>query len=257
MLPLTSITTFQERRIMPSNTRKTGPKVDLAESVFGMLTVVSLDANREAKKNGCYYWICRCECGREKSVRGDILKSGTTYSCGCATHRVEWNPIDNGDGTLGIPLTKGYVALIDSIDLDVISDRCWAAQETKTNTYAVGCKNGKTIRMHDVIMRPAAGQQVDHKDGCGIRNVRSNLRCCTVSQNSCNKGPVAGKEGKYKGVFVIRKGDKIRWAASIRIEGKTTYLGYFFCQEAAARAYDAAAIQCHGEFARLNFPATA
>lgn len=49
-------------------------------SVFGSLTVVSEDSLRI---RGRKTFICRCECGTEKSITGNALKSGNTISCGC------------------------------------------------------------------------------------------------------------------------------------------------------------------------------
>lgn len=31
-------------------------------------------------------WVCKCECGKEKCVRGDILTAGKSKSCGCNTN---------------------------------------------------------------------------------------------------------------------------------------------------------------------------
>ena len=46
---------------------------------FGRLTVIKCDG----KRNNSIYWICRCECGKFKSIRGANLKNGHTKSCGC------------------------------------------------------------------------------------------------------------------------------------------------------------------------------
>jgi len=50
---------------------------------FGKLTVVSF---RSVDNNGHAYWLCRCDCGRFKVVRGAHLKDKHVRSCGC------WNP---------------------------------------------------------------------------------------------------------------------------------------------------------------------
>ena len=39
-------------------------------------------------KNKKTYWKCRCDCGKEKEIRSDGLKSGSTKSCGCYKNSV-------------------------------------------------------------------------------------------------------------------------------------------------------------------------
>lgn len=55
-------------------------KIDLTGQKFGRLTVVADDGTRD---NGAVSWLCRCECGKSTPVRGALLKSGNTRSCGC------------------------------------------------------------------------------------------------------------------------------------------------------------------------------
>jgi len=63
---------------------------DLTGMTFGRWTVISKDLIKTTKstktKNGRTYWICECDCNGEKStksVRSDMLISGTSKSCGC------------------------------------------------------------------------------------------------------------------------------------------------------------------------------
>lgn len=46
---------------------------------FGRLTVISF-YKKEGKKK---FYVCKCECGKEKIVNYDYLVCGTTKSCGC------------------------------------------------------------------------------------------------------------------------------------------------------------------------------
>ena len=55
------------------------PMIDLTGQRFGRLTVIRRDESRKKAA----YWLCRCDCGKEKVVQGCHLRSGATVSCGC------------------------------------------------------------------------------------------------------------------------------------------------------------------------------
>lgn len=58
--------------------------IDLTGRRFGRWTVIKF-----AKKSACasnkniLWWLCHCECGTDKIVRGHSLRTGTSKSCGC------------------------------------------------------------------------------------------------------------------------------------------------------------------------------
>ena len=52
---------------------------DLTGQRFSSLVVIRHDRHT----NHGEYWLCRCDCGKEKSIRGDSLTCGATISCGC------------------------------------------------------------------------------------------------------------------------------------------------------------------------------
>lgn len=56
---------------------------DITDKRFGSLTVLNLDYKKKSKWGSRTYWLCKCDCGNEKSVRKDHLTSGGTKSCGC------------------------------------------------------------------------------------------------------------------------------------------------------------------------------
>ena len=55
-------------------------KIEIGQS-FEHLTV--LKESRDRGKSGVKKWICRCDCKKIVTVRGDNLKNGNTKSCGC------------------------------------------------------------------------------------------------------------------------------------------------------------------------------
>lgn len=56
---------------------------DLAGQRFGQLVVLQLDRLEGEARHRRVYWNCRCDCGREKVVRGDGMTGGVVVSCGC------------------------------------------------------------------------------------------------------------------------------------------------------------------------------
>jgi len=55
---------------------------DLTDSVHGPFTVTGID--EEKTKPGRIFWLCKCLCGRERSIRSDHFKRCEVYSqCTC------------------------------------------------------------------------------------------------------------------------------------------------------------------------------
>lgn len=157
-----------------------------------------------------------------------------------------------------IRLTSGNVAIVDAEDYDWLSRWAWHRQ---TGPYAGRHRHKadgpgpSTILMHRVILgrhKDLVGLQVDHRNNYGLDNRKANLRAATRSLNGANRRPSrCATTSRYRGVNV-RLGRRPR--AHIYINHQQVYLGSFPTEEEAARAYDAAALEAFGEFARVNFP---
>ena len=154
-----------------------------------------------------------------------------------------------------IPLTRGYFAIIDPEDFELVGFHNWQSLVEPHATYATRPKpyvNGKyagALRMHRVIMGvDDPNILVDHIDGNGLNNRRKNLRIVSNAENTFNRKRRIGGTSKYKGV--VRRDD--RWVAAIYPDGKNIHLGTFMTEEAAAQAYNEAAKKYHGQFAHLN-----
>jgi hypothetical protein len=155
-----------------------------------------------------------------------------------------------------IPLTKGFFALVDDEDYESLMKFKWYAREVHRSVYAErGCKvtNGKreapgTLKMHRIIMNCPDGMQVDHINHNSLDNRKVNLRLCTPRQNQFNKRPIIKYGRRYMGV----DNNGFSWVARIVVNYKKIYLGSHETEEAAAIAYNNAAIKHFGEFANLN-----
>lgn len=66
------------REIAPLKTFK-----DLTNKRFGKLIVIKRVPIPENGHKNNSYWLCKCDCGKEKVVKGVSLKNSNTKSCGC------------------------------------------------------------------------------------------------------------------------------------------------------------------------------
>lgn len=91
---------------------------------------------------------------------------------------------------------------------------------------------------------------IDHKNGDPSDNRISNLRLATRIENMRNCGITSRNKSGVKGVHWAKEIKK--WTASIKVDGKNTYLGYFDKIEEARAAREAAEIKYFGEFRRAS-----
>lgn len=148
-----------------------------------------------------------------------------------------------------IQLTQGKRAKIDDRDLERVALFRWHATYADGRWYACSRRRGKKLYMHRLILGLLVTEDIDHRDGDGLNNQRRNLRKATTQQNQANRGPTA-HSSVYKGVFRSHTG---KWRAQIYFNYRSTHIGYFKTEMAAARAYDKKAVELFGKFARTNF----
>lgn len=158
-----------------------------------------------------------------------------------------------------IPLPNGQFALVDDEDYDMLMKFKWSVTKPghRRTVYArtnVKGADGKyfTESMHRMVLglKKYDGKVVDHINGNGLDNRKSNLRVCEVRNNAANVKTPRNNTSGYKGVH-FRK-DRSVWIAEIRVNWKLHTVAYTRCKHFAARKYNEKALEYFGEFAWLN-----
>ena len=159
---------------------------------------------------------------------------------------------------------REFEVLIDDEDEELYNQHKWYAYPRYDKAYIgstfwnknsnVYWKDRKmlNVRLHRFIMGVTDPKiLVDHINGNPLDNRKSNLRICDSTGNARNSRKLKKKTSIYKGVY--RSKLRKAWACTIRINGKNKVIDFFQNEIEAAKAYDEAAKEHYGEFAKTNF----
>lgn len=147
-----------------------------------------------------------------------------------------------------IKLTHGAYAFIDDEDFNKLSKNRWHLTVGGYVRSAQTGNNSKKILMHREIMGAKKGQFIDHINGNPLDNRKENLRFCTHAENRLNnKMPITNSTG-FKGIYFQDN----KWTVRIKVRHKQIYLGRYSSKLDAAKAYQLAAHNLLGAFARGN-----
>lgn len=153
---------------------------------------------------------------------------------------------------LGKNGSRGF-AVVDDQDADLVLQYKWVFKQLGSRgqySYAQMSPKPKTL-MHRLIMGTNPDMDIDHANSNGLDNRRQNLRWATRGQNCANSRKRHNTSSEFKGVTWDKNAHK--WAVMIRVDGRLRWLGRFVSQREGARAYDTAAREAFGEFAKCNF----
>jgi hypothetical protein len=158
-----------------------------------------------------------------------------------------------------IPLTKGKEALADDQDYEYLMQWKWYPARSGSHNKLYARRNlpradqrHGSCKMHKIVAERMGLPDccIDHKDGNGLNNQRSNLRPATNAQNLWNRAKQKNNTSGYKGVSWDASRGK--WMAQLKCQGRKVLHRRFADKIEAAQAYNETALKYFGEFAVLN-----
>jgi hypothetical protein len=142
-------------------------------------------------------------------------------------------------------MTNGGFVVVDECDVEFALSRNWYSVKSRGTKYA---KTGKNERMHRLLLGVIdATKIVDHINGDGLDNRRSNLRVVDVSLNVANRQR-SRSGNRCPGVWK-RDG---KWIARVTVEYKNYRLGIFEDELDAIAAVNAFRKQIGRPEVRIN-----
>lgn len=202
-----------------NNTGKARVQIEMIGKEFGKLTVLEQIPDL-IEPSGKHWdmWRCVCSCvdKTEVNVRGTLLRTGQTKSCGClkkGAHK-QYNNYDLS-GAYGVGLTSNTNKefYFDLEDYDKIKDICWCESIDNGFSKLIGydTKNNKRVRMHAYL----GYSRYDHIDRNQLNNRKCNLRKCTQQENSMNRGLQSNNTSGFTGVCFNKQNQK--WYAQLQV----------------------------------------
>ena len=148
-----------------------------------------------------------------------------------------------------IQIPGGIEFMVDAADFHLVSQYHWTYGK---RGYPSAKINRQNVTLHKLLFPNTRGLDIDHISGNKLDNRRANLRLCTHQENMFNQRIRTTNSSGYTGVSYHKSAKS--YEAYINFCGRKRYLGLYHSAEEAAMARDHAALEVHGEYARLNFP---
>ena len=127
----------------------------------GKLLVLERDAS---KTTAAAYWICQCECGNIKSVRGQSLRDGSVVDCGCGKKERTKRELDT---TSLLYQTFGYLTVIQR-------DLTKPTGHGKDSYWICSCKCGATVSVRGTSLKNGSTKS------CGCYRKEKNAQIHTL-----------------------------------------------------------------------------
>jgi hypothetical protein len=171
--------------------------------------------------------------------------------------------------------SKGEPFAVSPEDVEWVTQRSWAIN---SRGYLLANIGARSIYLHHAVMARCApsppgtgpregfksvtelaalpptpqGWVRDHEDRDPLHNCRGNLRWVLRHENSLNANRVLRARTGFWGVYPKLKNGRRLYVVSLRRLGRTIHVGYFTDPSEGARAYNRAALEIDGRYARLN-----
>lgn len=210
---------------------------DLTGKKIGLWEVVE----RAPDKGGRDYWLCRCTCGKEKSVNGYNLRTEKTLSCGCvAVDRLKEQHRQSDPDLTG--LFFGQLKVKEPCGSDKRGQKLWLCE----------CSCGGTIKATTSNLRRGAIVSCGH-----IKRTQAS----DIADYGTNPASIASSrisprnKSGVKGVWYDKTRKK--WTAEIMFQRKKYWLGRFDEKEDAVKARIDAEERLHNgflEWYKENYP---
>lgn len=153
-------------------------KINLLGQKFGKLTVIGLSEKK--RSTGAKYWICKCDCSKIVTIRGDNLGKHT-FSCGC-----------------NIRIKEREKAVISRIYSDTIRRRSKLKNIKSDITFEdftqlifkpcyycgmLGSNKRRDTYDSGVIIKYNGLDRIDSSGGYTLNNVVSCCKYCNIAKN--------------------------------------------------------------------------